>query len=239
MERETPPSVHVFTSYERFVMLALAFLQFTVILDFMIMAPMGAILMPKLSMSPREFGVAVSAYAFGAAASGILASGFADKFDRKKFLLFFYSGFLIGTLMCGLVNSFWGLVTARLITGIFAGVMASTVMAIVTDMFSYASRGRVLGIVQTAFSASQVLGLPLGLWLANSWGWHSPFLLIVGVGAVAGLVLFFKLKPIVSHLNNRVDRHPLHHMLTIFTNKSYWFALVATAILAVGGYMLL
>src|ERR1044072_9468237 len=85
-----------FTGYEVFVIAILAFLQFTVILDFMVMSPLGAIIRPHLNISPAEFGMAVSAYAFSAGASGLLAAGFADKLDREKLVRLFFMGFLIG-----------------------------------------------------------------------------------------------------------------------------------------------
>ena len=92
----------VFTRYQKFVVAVLAFLQFTIILDFMIISPLGALLLKELHITTRQFGFVVSAYAFSAGASGLLAAGFADKFDRKRMLLFFYAGFLLGTLLCGL-----------------------------------------------------------------------------------------------------------------------------------------
>ncbi len=128
-------SANGFTPYQTFVVAALAFLQFAVILDFMIVAPLGALVMPALSMSPREFGFIVSAYAFSAGASGLLVAGFADRYDRKKLLLFFYTGFVLGTLWCGLANSFHALLAARIVTGIFGGVIGGMVMAIATDLF--------------------------------------------------------------------------------------------------------
>src|ERR1043165_2612608 len=102
-----------FTPYQTFVVASLAFLQFAVILDFMIMAPLGALVMPALDMSPRDFGLVVSAYAFSAGASGLLVAGFADRYDRKKLLLFFYIGFIVGTLLCGFATSFPMLLGAR------------------------------------------------------------------------------------------------------------------------------
>src|SRR4051794_31387440 len=105
-----------FTPYQTFVLASLAFLQFAVILDFMIVAPLGALVMPALDMSPRDFGLIVSAYAFSAGASGLLVAGFADRYDRKKLLLFFYTGFVLGTLWCGLANSFHALLAARIVT---------------------------------------------------------------------------------------------------------------------------
>ena len=177
-----------FTPYQTFVVAALAFLQFAVILDFMIVAPLGALVMPALDMSPRQFGLIVSAYAFSAGASGLLVAGFADRYDRKKLLLFFYTGFVLGTLWGGVANSFHALLAARIVTGIFGGVIGSVVLAIATDLFEPGHRGRVMGFIQTSFAASQILGLPVGIYLSNHWSWHAPFLVMVVFGVVGGLV---------------------------------------------------
>src|SRR6202453_1152095 len=158
-----------FSSYQKVVIAILAFLQFSVILDFMVMSPLGVMIMPDLKINPHQFGLAVSVYAFSAGLSGILAAGFADRFDRKKFLMFFYCGFILGTLLCGFARDYYFLLFARMITGLFGGVIGSVVLAIVTDLYAFDLRGRVMGFVQTAFAASQVLGLPIGLYLANHW----------------------------------------------------------------------
>src|SRR5262245_20555176 len=124
-----------FSGYQKLVVGMLAFLQFALIIDFMLMAPLGALIMPAMSVTPAQFGMVVSAYAFAAGASGLLAAGFADRFDRKKLLLFFYGGFLSGTLWCGLAQSFESLLMARVVTGMFGGVIGSVVLAIATDLF--------------------------------------------------------------------------------------------------------
>ncbi|RZA20401.1 MAG: MFS transporter [Proteobacteria bacterium] len=228
-----------FTGYQRFVLACLAFLQFTIILDFMILSPLGAILMPSLNITPAQFGFVVSAYAFSAGAAGLLAAGFADRFDRKRLLLFFYAGFLVGTLCCGLAPTYELLLAARIVTGLFGGVIGSIVFAITTDIFSFEVRGKVMGILQTAFAASQVLGIPLGLYLANHFSWHAPFLLIVGVGAVAGVVIMIYLKPINEHLKIQNDRKPLQHLWHTVSQKHYRQGFAATALLATGGFMLM
>jgi len=158
----------VFTAYEKFVIAILSLLQFTVILDFMVLSPLGAILMPEMGISTSQFGLVVSVYAFSAGTSGLLAAGFADSFDRKKMLLFFYLGFVLGTLFCGVAHTYPLLLCARIITGIFGGVIGSISMAIITDAFKMEVRGRVMGFVQMSFAASQVLGIPIGLYLATS-----------------------------------------------------------------------
>ncbi len=137
-----------FSGYEIFVMAILTILQFTLILDFMVLSPLGPFLMPDLHITPQQFGMVVSAYAFSAGLSGILAAGFADRYDRKKLLLFFYTGFIVGTLFCGLANTYPLLLMARIVTGIFGGVIGSITLAIITDLFRIEVRGRVMGFVQ-------------------------------------------------------------------------------------------
>src|SRR3954462_11680523 len=129
------PAPVPFTGYQKTVVAMLAFLQFAVILDFMLMSPLGAVIMPALKIGPAQFGLVVSAYAFSAGASGLLTAGFADRFDRKKLLLFFYTGFIAGTFFCSIANTYWLLISARIITGLFGGVIGSISMAILTDLF--------------------------------------------------------------------------------------------------------
>lgn len=229
-----------FSSYQLFVVVLLAFLQFTVVLDFMVLAPLGAVLIEKLSISPAQFGHVVSAYAFSAGASGLLAAGFADRFDRRRLLLFFYVGFLVGTFLCGIATSYAELLAARIVAGTFGGVIGSIGFAIIADLFPLSMRGRVMGLVQTAFAASQVLGIPVGLALANRWGWHAPFLMIVGLGAAAGLVIAAKLKPIRDHLSAGGARQsPLLHLARTASKPRYLAGFSATMLLAVGGFMLM
>lgn len=228
-----------FTGYQKFVIAVLAFLQFTIILDFMIISPLGAILMPALKISPAQFGLVVSAYAFSAGSSGLLAAGFADRFDRKKLLLFFYAGFLVGTLFCGLAPTYEFILGARIVTGIFGGVIGSIVLSIITDLFPYEMRGRVMGFVQTAFAGSQILGIPAGLFLANLWGWHSPFFMIVGVGIIAGALIIIYLKPINKHLELRTESTVLSHFTHTFSNPTYLWAFLFMALLSTGGFMLM
>lgn len=228
-----------FTRYQVAVVAILAFLQFTVVLDFMILSPLGAILMRDLGVKPAQFGLVVSAYAFSAGISGLVAAGFADKFDRKKLLLFFYSGFVLGTLLCGLAPSYALLLGARTVTGLFGGVIGSISMAIIADLFPLEARGRVMGFVMTAFAASQVLGIPLGLYLSNAWGWHAPFLMIAAVSIAVGVVIFATLRPVNAHLQRPVDRSPLHHLVATFSKPRHQWGFGATMLLALGGYMLM
>ncbi len=227
------------SSYQKFVMALLAITQFTVVLDFMVMSPLGDILMKSLVISPKQFGIAVSSYAFSAGISGLLAAGFADKYDRKKLLVFFYLGFIVGTFLCGIAQTYETLVAARIFTGIFGGVMGSISMAIITDIFELNQRGRVMGIVQMGFAASQVLGIPVGLYFANLWGWHAPFMMIVVLAILIIVVLIAKLKPVDEHLKIKSDRNVLSHFRHVLLLKNYRIAFLSTALLSIGGYMMM
>lgn len=228
-----------FSPYQVFVIVILAFTQFTVVLDFMVMSPLGDMLMKSMDLTTSQFGFAVSAYAFSAGISGFLTAGFADRFDRKKLLLFFYLGFIAGTLFCGLANNYFMLIAARIITGIFGGVMGSIAMAIVADLFPLEQRGRVMGFMQMGFGASQVLGIPIGLFLANAWGWQSPFIMIVILSALVWLIMLMRLQPINKHLLVQTDKSPLLHLWHTIENRHYRIGFLATAFLSLGGFMMM
>lgn len=228
-----------FTRYQKSVVAILAFLQFTIILDFMVLSPLGAMLMPALRISPAQFSLVVSVYAFSAGISGFLAAGFADRFDRKKFLLFFYSGFIVATFFCGIAPDYKTLMAARVMTGIFGGVIGSIIFAIATDLFAMEVRGRVMGVIQTSFAASQVLGLPVGLYLANHFGWHAPFMMIVGAGAAGGFAIARVLRPVDAHLKLKSTANPLLHLIRTVSKPRYIQGFVTAALLMVGGFMLM
>jgi multidrug resistance protein len=228
-----------FTRYQVFVIALLAILQFTIILDFMVLSPLGTILMDELSLTPSRFGIVVSAYAFSAGISGLLAAGFADRFDRKKMLLFFYTGFLFGTFFCAMAPTFELLLIARIVTGIFGGVIGSIGFAIITDLFPMEKRGRVMGFVQMAFSASQILGLPIGLYLATKFGWHSPFWMIAFFGVAVGVIIYLYLKPIDTHLQVKSEASAFTHLWKTLSKRDYIRGFLATVLLATGGWMLM
>lgn len=239
MNTETPVKPAPFSRYEIFIVAILSVLQFSVILDFMVLSPLSAILLPALDITTAQFGLVVSAYAFSAGASGLLAAGFADRFDRKKLLLFFYTGFIIGTVLCALAPTYQLLLIARIVTGIFGGVLAAIGFAIVTDLFKMEVRGQVMGFIQTAFAASQILGIPVGLILANRFNWHAPFWLIAGFSALTAVVIAMYMKPVTAHLAFPSTHNPFQHLWKTLTNADYIKGFVTTTLLATGGYMLM
>jgi len=221
------------------VVAILALTQFTVVLDFMVMSPLGDLLMKDLQVKPYQFGIVVSSYALAAGLSGFLTAGFADRFDRKRLLVFFYSGFIVGTLFCGFSNSYEQLVLARIVTGIFGGVMSSISMAIVADLFSLNQRGRVMGFMQMGFGLSQILGIPISLYIASKSNWQMPFYMIVCLSLIMLLAITLGMKPVRAHLDKKTDHSAFHHLITTIKNRNYRIGFMATAFMSLGGYFMM
>ncbi|MCB0668750.1 MAG: MFS transporter [Saprospiraceae bacterium] len=228
-----------FNGYQRFIVAILTILQFTIVLDFMVLSPLSAILLPELEITTAQFGLVVSAYAFSAGGSGLLAAGFADRFDRKKLLIFFYTGFILGTFLCGIAPNYHLLLIARIVTGLFGGVIGSVSYAIITDLFPLEMRGRVMGFVQMAFASSQVLGIPVGLYLAHFWDWHAPFMLIVFVSIVVYGSIIWKMQPVTDHLALQSNHSPFRHLTKTISKIRYLKGFGATTLLSTGGFMLM
>jgi len=173
--------------HERNFLLLLAAMQFTHVVDFMILMPMGPLLMKTMSLTPAAFGSMVSAYTFSAGIAGILSAIFLDRFERKKAMLVVYMGFILGTLLCALAPNAHLLLLARIVCGGFGGVMVALVFALIGDAIPMARRGAAMGLVMTAFSVASIAGVPLGLYLSNHFGWKMPFVALT----VGSLLMWF------------------------------------------------
>ncbi|MBG9378619.1 MFS transporter [Panacibacter sp. DH6] len=237
--QKQPAAKTAFTPYQVLVIVLLSLTQFTVVLDFMVMSPLGDILMKSMDMNTTQFGFAVSGYAFSAGISGLLTAGFADRYDRKKLLLFFYIGFIVGTLLCGLSHTYLMLLFARIVTGLFGGVIGSISMAIIADLFPLEQRGRVMGFAQMGLSASQVLGIPISLYLSNIWGWQAPFLMIVALASAVWITTLLKMQPVTAHLNEATERNAVKHLWNTVKQRNYRIGFLATAMLSLGGFMMM
>ena len=185
---------------ERSLLLLLAAVQFTHIMDFMVMMPLGPQLMRELAISPKQFGALISAFALTAGVAGLAMAPFADRFDRRKLLLVCYAGFALGTFACGLSTNADQLLVARAICGAFGGISGATIMAIVADVIPPERRARGMGIIMTAFSAAAALGVPLGLKIAQWWKWEGPFLVVAVVSVLVWVGLQRRLPPVRGHL---------------------------------------
>lgn len=194
-----PRSAHL-NRWEWLLLLVLAVIQFTNMMDFMIVLPLGPQYMRELGISPRQFGFLVSVYGFSASLAGILAAWSLDRFDRKTAVLFLYAGFTLSTLLCAVAPSYHSLVLARTVAGGFGGVLGAMVLAIVGDAFPDGKRGTAMGVVMSAFSVASIAGVPAGLFLAQHLGWRAPFAVLGVASLVVWLGARAVLPPLRSHL---------------------------------------
>lgn len=176
MDADKTWDVNISTGREWALLLILAGIQFTHILDFMIMMPLGPQLTQAFAISDAKFGLLVSAYTFAAGTSGLLASLYIDRFERRRLLLILYFLFALATLACGLAPTYETLMGARVAAGLFGGILSAMIQTIVADVVPFARRGKAMGIIMTSFSVSTVMGVPLGLFVAANSNWHTPFL---------------------------------------------------------------
>lgn len=226
---------------ERVLLLTLAGVQFAHILDFMIMMPLGPILMRELGVGTHEFGLLVSSYTFSAAFTGLLAAMFVDRFERKRLLLTMFALFAVATLACGLAPGYWTLLAARGTAGAFGGVLGSMVQTMVGDLIPFERRGRASGTVMSAFSLSTVAGVPLSLYLANHFGWRFPFIFIAALSC-GFLLLGWKMLPALrGHLPgatvSETERaHPLAAMAAVLRDANHLRALLFMALIMFSGF---
>jgi MFS transporter, DHA1 family, inner membrane transport protein len=221
---------------ELMILLMLASVQFTSIVDFMVVMPLGPQLIRTLGITSSRFGLIVSSYTISAGIAGIFAASFMDRFGRKAAFLTLFSGFLVGTFLCGLAQSYPTLLAARVVTGAFGGILGGMALAIVGDVFPEHKRGRATGVLMSAFALASVVGVPVGIYLGNRFDWHAPFLVLAGLGVPVLFAAMRILPALRGHLHGGPHAHPLAKLAETFshTNHLRAFALVATMML--GGF---
>ena len=222
---------------ERFLLFTLAAVQFTHIMDFMIMMPLGPEFMRAFGITPTQFGFLVSSYSFSAGAAGFAAGFFMDRFDRKRALLVLYGGFVLGTLCCALASNYFMLLLARTVAGGFGGVAGSVVLAIVGDVVPFERRGRAMGVIMTSFSLASILGLPVGLMFASWFDWHAPFLLLVAIGIIILTVAYRTLPRLLPH-GHGTAHDAWAQMRSILTHTNHHRAFALIAVLTASGSLI-
>ncbi|WP_233589947.1 MFS transporter [Acidovorax sp. FJL06] len=221
---------------ELWLLLTLAGIQFTHILDFMIMMPLGPQFTRLFAISDAQFGLLVSAYTLSAGASGLLASTYIDRFGRKRLLLTLYALFGLATLACGLAPTYGTLMVARILAGAFGGVLSALSQTIVADVVPFERRGRAMGIVMTSFSVSTVAGVPLGLLLAEHGGWNAPF---IAIAAMVGLLVIQAARTmpaLTAHVHAADGRTVLGGIAQVLADSNHRWAFLFSALVMSTGF---
>ncbi|HKG93595.1 MAG TPA: MFS transporter [Gemmatimonadaceae bacterium] len=226
-------------SRERLLIAALVAIQFTNVVDFVIMMPLGPQLMRAFGIGPQAFGLIVSSYTFSAAVSGLFGALVIDRFDRKTALLAIYAGFALATLGCALAPTHHALILARVVAGAFGGLLATLVYAIVGDAIPYQRRGAATGAVMAAFSLATVLGVPLGLWAAGRAGWHAPFALLSALATLVLAAAWYAVPAIRGHLTGSPRLSPAATLAGVFGVANHRWAFALMVALMFGGFTIM
>lgn len=229
------------TRPERIILVLLASLNFTHILDFMIMMPLGNYLIERFGITAMEFSILVGAYSISAFFSGLAIAMFIDKYDRKKSLLFAYAGFVIGTIACGIAPSYAMLLAARIVAGLFGGVIGAQVLSIVADMFSYERRGRAMGAVMGGFAAASILGVPVSLYLTNIFhkDWHVPFILIGALGILFIPLIIRFIPRMTDHIKPASKKSLFDALISVCLIPAQRSALIFSGLLMMGHFLII
>jgi predicted MFS family arabinose efflux permease len=221
---------------ERVLLLLLAAIQFTAVLDFLIVLPLGPEYMRVMGITAKQFGFMVSAYAISAGIFGAAGGFVLDLFDRKRALLVLFLGFTLGTLFCALAPNYLLLVAGRIVAGGFGGLTGALILAVVGDVIPEKRRGAAMGWIMSAFSMASVGGVPLGLWLARAFNWHAPFFALAGVGAVILAATAVVMPPLRAHLAHAAE-HPVKRMMTVVREPNHQIAFAFMFVLTLAGAM--
>jgi predicted MFS family arabinose efflux permease len=222
---------------ERFLLLVLAAIQFTAIVDFLIILPLGPQYMRVFKITPGQFGLIVSAYAISAGISGVATGFVLDRFDRKRALLALYFGFTIGTLFCALAPTYHLLVAARVVAGAFGGVAGALILAIIGDVIPEERRGAAMGMVMSSFSVASICGVPIGLLLATSLNWHLPFFVLAGLSFLILIASARALPPLRGHLVHAQNQHLVARMMAVLSHTDHQMAFLFMALLSFTGFV--
>lgn len=238
MEAAAPSEAEVIRK-ENLLVYVLGAIQFVHILDFVILMPLGPMLMRTFNVTPSQFGLLVSSYTFAAGISNFLTSIVSDRFERKRMLQVCFAGFLVGTLLCAFAPNFYLLLGARIFAGAFGGVLNAVVFALIPDLIPAHRRGAATGVVMSAFSISSVVGVPIGLALAEWFDWHAPFLFIVAVGALFWVLASYMIPIVNNRAEPRSPKETLKQFVHIAIEPRHIQGFLMTSCLAFGVFLII
>lgn len=214
------------TRKELLLLFTLAFVQFTHILDNMIMMPMAPNLKKTMDITTQGFGFLVSSYGIAAFVAAIAATFFIDRFDRKKALIFLYVGFLAGTICCAFAPDYTMLIIARIFTGLFGGIAGSVILSIIGDSLPLEKRARGMGILMSGFALASVAGVPLGIFLSEKYSWHAPFFLIAFIGIFVLIAAYIFVPNVTNHLKGPRNTDPFHLYKQVLKDRNMVYGLL-------------
>ncbi|MCH7415834.1 MFS transporter [Belliella sp. R4-6] len=225
---------------EKLLLWTLAAINFTHIVDFMILMPLGPQLMRIFEISPREFGLLVSSYTFAAGASSFLGAFVLDKYDRRTIMMWVFLGFFLGTIACALSPNYIVLLTARIISGLFGGLTSALILSIIGDVIPDSRRGRAMGLVMAAFSVASVFGVPFGLFIASISNWHAPFIFLAILSGGIFWMIYKFIPSLTDHIVTKSNKPtPIQVIRRVTSNGNQMRAISLTIMMMLGQFMII
>jgi multidrug resistance protein len=224
---------------ERPLLICLAFVQFTNVMDFMIMMPLSPLFTAEFGISPKQFGFLVASYSISAGIISFASAFFVDRFDRRKVMLFSYAFFVLGTFACGLSPTYEMLLGARIFTGLFGGVLSAVLLSVVGDVVPYERRASAMGIVMGGFAAASILGIPIGSFVATHFSWHVPFYAIGVMGVLVMIGIVMLIPTMTGHIAEAKKRNAWKNIAEILSSSNRLRALLLMTLLMLGHFSII
>lgn len=224
---------------EKALLYTLAFIQFTHVMDFMIMMPLSTMFCKEFGITNAAFGLLVASYNISAGFFAFIGAFLIDRFDRRKVMLVCYSGFILGTLACGMAPTFELLLAARIFTGMFGGIMTSTMLSIVSDAVPFERRARAMATMYTGFAAAAIVGVPAGSFIAAHSSWHVPFFVIAGLGMPILYAALKVIPPMALHVEEAKKRNVFRQFWEIINDSNRQRGLLLMGLLMLGHFSII
>jgi predicted MFS family arabinose efflux permease len=219
------------------VLLVLSGIQFSQIVDFMVLMPLGTQLMREFGITPTQLGFFVSIYTVAASLSGFFSALIIDRFDRRTAVLALYGCFAATMAACALAPGYWSLLAARTAAGAFGGVVAANIFTIVTDLVPESRRGRAFGAVMSAFSLASIFGVPISLALALHFTWRAPYVFLAVLCSSVLLAAWFLIPPVRAHLSGGRERNALAQIARVFGEPNHLRIFAFSSTLVFSGFL--
>ena len=229
----------MYTLREKPLLYTLAFIQFTHVMDFMIMMPLSPQFTREFGISNAVFGLLVASYNISAGIFAAIGAFFIDRFDRRKVMLTCYASFIIGTFICGVAPDFHTLLIARIFTGMFGGIIISTMLSIVSDAIPFERRASAMATMYSGFAAAAILGVPGGSFIAAHSSWHVPFIAIAGMGVIIFFAASKFIPPMAAHVAEARKRNPFQQFAQIVNSRQRLLGLLLMALLMLGHFSII
>jgi predicted MFS family arabinose efflux permease len=218
---------------QRLILFTLWTLVFSASSQLMIVVAMLPVIGEQLNVASGEQGLLVSVYALMVGAFALVIGPVSDKIGRRRVLLAGTGLMTAALALHAAANDYQTLLAVRTLAGVAGGVLSGAAVSYVGDFFPYERRGWANGWVMSGISAGQIAGVPLGSFLAERFGFRTPFLIFAAtMGATFLLTFKFVPQPAVALNTGKLSiGNALREYLNLLRQKEIAVAALVFALL--------